>query len=360
MFHAKGALRTGLITCVLLVFGALGGWCAALLAVPMPWMLGSLLATALLVLWVKPTSLTGYSFPLPLRTGFIALIGVMIGAQLEPSFLSMMAELALSVSMLALFVGLTHAGNMLIFRRLGGYDRATAFYAATPGGLMESILLGESAGADLKILTAQQFLRIIFVITLVPSGLSLWLGHPVGSAAGLNLGDAPEAPLTAVDFGVISLIGLTGLGIARLIRLPAGHLTGPLLLAAAFSVAGVLDLHVPFWLVSTAQVVIGVSLGLRFNGMNARLLRNCAGLSFVSVVFMLGLGAGFASVLHVMTELPFLHLFISYAPGGVTEMSVIALSLAANPAFVSLHHVLRILMTVLELTVLSKLVDLKR
>jgi uncharacterized membrane protein AbrB (regulator of aidB expression) len=52
-------------------------------------------------------------------------------------------------------------------------------------------------------------------------------------------------------------------------------------------------------------------------------------------------------------------MFISFAPGGVTEMSLIALSLAASPALVSLHHILRILMTVMEVTFLSKKLGLR-
>lgn len=355
----SGALRASLITALLLALGTLGGWIATLVHTPMPWMLGSLLATAALVLFVRPKPLESYKFPLKFRTVFIGLIGVMIGAQLKSSFFDLAGDLALSVSLLAVFVLLCHGGNTLIFRKIGGYDRATAFYSGTPGGLMESILLGESSGANITLLTAQQFLRIIFVITILPFGLSLWLGHPVGSAAGLSLGGAVNTPLSLAELALIGLISLAGLGLASVVRLPAAQLTGPLLLAAALSVAGLLEVHVPFWMISMAQVVIGTSLGLRFNGMSLRLLRNCAGLSLLSVLYMLVLGAGFATALHLATGLPFLHLLVSYAPGGVTEMSIIALSLAANPAFVSLHHVLRILMTVVELTFLSKLLGLR-
>jgi len=39
-------------------------------------------------------------------------------------------------------------------------------------------------------------------------------------------------------------------------------------------------------------------------------------------------------------------LFIIFAPGGVIEMGLIALSLNANPFFVTLHHLLRIAATV--------------
>ncbi|MBV6637831.1 MAG: AbrB family transcriptional regulator, partial [Mameliella sp.] len=49
----------------------------------------------------------------------------------------------------------------------------------------------------------------------------------------------------------------------------------------------------------------------------------------------------------------------SFSPGGVAEMSIVALSLAANPALVSLHHVARILMTVVELSVAARLFGMR-
>ncbi len=345
-------------TALMLFIGAIGGTLATLAGLPMPWMLGGLFASAAVVLIWAPPMLEDYSFPLPFRTIFVALIGVMIGTQVTPELAALLPQLPWTMAGLAFFVVAAHLGNMLIFRRLGGYDRATAFYAGTPGGLMESIVMGEGAGADLRILTAQQFLRIIVVITFLPLGLSLWLGEPVGSAAGLKAaaGETQVTPLTLLLICLAAALGLMG---ARKIRLPAAQLSGPMILAATATVTGVLDLHLPVWLIAAAQLVIGVSLGMRFQGTNLALLRRCAGLSLISVAFMLILGGTLAAVLTWITGIEWLHLLISFAPGGVAEMSVVALSLAANPALVSLHHVTRILMTVFELGLAARLLGLR-
>ncbi|RAK13284.1 hypothetical protein ATI53_103729 [Salipiger aestuarii] len=338
------SLGTIWLTAVMLTVGAVCGLGAQMAGLPMPFMLGSLGGAGLAAGVQGQSLLRDYRFPERLRTVFIGLIGVMIGTQVQPDLLAEVGDFALTLTALAGFVLLAHAGNMVIFQQLGGYSRATAFYAGMPGGLMESLVMGERAGADLPVLTAQQFLRVILVITLLPTGLSLWLGHPVGSAAGATA--MAPAPLPAMSLPLILAAALGGLWIGRLLRLPAGQITGPLVLTAGLSLTGLVDLHLPFWLIATAQVVVGVSLGLRFNSMSLAMLRRSAGLSVVSVLWMLTLGALFASVLARVTELPFVQLFLAYAPGGVTEMSVIALSLAANPALVSLHHVVRILFTV--------------
>ncbi|MDU8912655.1 AbrB family transcriptional regulator [Aestuariicoccus sp. MJ-SS9] len=345
--------RTIALTAALLMLGAAGGAVAQALSLPMPWMLGSLAASGVAVGLLQDGVLRSYSFPQRFRTFFVGLIGVMIGTQVTPELLGLAGELPLTLGALVIFVALAHGGNHLIFRRIGGYDPPTAFYAATPGGIMESLFLGERAGADLRILTSQQFLRIIFVVTLVPAGLSIWLGHPVGSAAGMSAVGSQQ-PLTAATLGLIATVTLAGLAVAHFIHLPAAQITGPLLLAAGLTVWAGLDLQLPVWLIMVAQVVVGVSLGMRFKGVTAAMLRRSVWLSALSVGYMLILGGVFAVGLAQATDIPFLHLLISYAPGGVTEMSVIALSLAANPALVSLHHVSRILMTVAALAVAQR------
>ena len=346
--------RTVILTGFLLLLGGLGGWLAQVLHWPMPWMIGSLAASALAVAGLQKGLLSDYGFPMPLRSAFVALIGVMIGTQVTPDLLGQIGALPWTVTGLAVYVVAAHGGNYLIFRRFGGQDRPTAFYAGTPGGLMESILMGEAAGADSRVVTLQHFLRIVLVITLLPLGLSLYLGAPVGSAAGLSAAAPDGVPVPVSTLALIAAAAAVGLKLGEVIRLPAAQITGPLLLAAGFTLSGLVDLHLPFWLIATAQVVIGTSLGLRFKGIAAPVIRAALKMAVLSVAFMLVLGAALAEALALITGIPFLHLAISLAPGGVTEMSVIALSLAANPALVSLHHVLRILMTVLEMSLLAR------
>ena len=338
------SLRMIATTALLLVAGGVGGLLAQWAHLPMPFMLGSIATSGAAVALLHDRAMTDYAFPLKFRTFFIGLIGVMIGTQVTPEILGLVPELPATLGALAVFVVLANGGNYLIFRRIGGLDTRTAYYAGAPGGLMESLVLGERAGADLRVLTAQQFLRIIIVITILPSALSIWLGHPVGSAGGLA--PTSKGPVGFETLLLIAGAAAVGLLAATYPRLPAGQITGPMLLSAAVTLSGSVDLHLPFWLIAMAQVVVGTSLGLRFGGISAAMLRRSVGLSLLSVLWMLALGGVFAVALSAITGIPFLHLMISFSPGGVTEMSVVALSLAANPALVSLHHVVRILLTV--------------
>ncbi|MGH1414512.1 MAG: AbrB family transcriptional regulator [Pelagimonas sp.] len=356
-FFSGFSSRSAAITLGLLGLGFLGGLVASFLSLPMPWMIGALLSSGLIVLVKMPPVLTDYAFPTPVRTVFVGLIGVMVGTQVTPELMSLASQLPLTLGLLLVYILCAFAVNMAIFQYLGRYDRATALFASAPGGLIESVLLGEAAGARIEILVVQQFLRVIVVIIWVPLGLSLWMGHPVGSAAGQSLDQAGQ-PNTLADIVVILTIALVGMWGATKLRLPAAPLTGPLLITAALNLSGLTSIHLPFWLVAAAQMVIGVSLGLRFKGVDRHLLKNALWLSHVSVATMLALTVLFAALLNTLTGIGFIPLFVSYAPGGLAEMAVIALSLAASPALVSLHHVARIIMTIITMPILARVLGL--
>ncbi|MDQ2093084.1 AbrB family transcriptional regulator [Rhodalgimonas zhirmunskyi] len=336
-------LRTALYSVIFCLLGGAAGAAASMLPLPLPYLLGPLTLTAVLSIAFPRTIPAGYSFPQEYRTLFVSIIGILIGTQVRPELLAEAPLMLISLAGVALFVPLAQAWNYWVFRRLGGYDPATAFYSGAPGGLIESITMGEAAGANISLLITQQFLRIITVIALVPLGLSLWHGEPVGSAAGAGT-TADAIPLLAVP--IVIATAAAGLFLGRLIRLPAWQLTGAMLLSAGASLAG-MPLAVPGWLVALSQVIVGTALGLRFAGISRSMMLRGIGLSFASVVGMLSLGAGFALALRGLTGQDFEVLLITFAPGGINEMALIALSLHANPAFVTIHHIFRITITVL-------------
>lgn len=329
-------------TALFLALGGLAGWIASHVPLPLPYMLGAMASSALCVALVPRRHLEGFKFPEQLRMTFIACIGLLIGTQVHLERLTDWRPIALILIVLTLFTPLVHLLNYALMRRFGGYDVPTAFFAAAPGGLIEALAFGERAGARIALLTVQQFLRIILVVTLIPLIISLWVGHPVGSAAGLS----QFSPARASPLWLIIAIGGLGYLMGRSLRIPAGQLTGPLILAGLLTATGLLPLSLPSWLVILAQVVIGTTLGLRFNGLSAAVLRRSFALGLASCALMLGLGAMLALVIVSLVQVSTSAAWLSLAPGGVTEMSLVALSIAADPALVTVAHVYRIALTV--------------
>ena len=333
-------------TAGLIALCILSSFAAQALGMPLPFLLGPLITSGVLAATAQRRLPAAFAGLTGLRIVFIAVIGLMIGAQVTPELFRDSHRLALSFAALTLFVGLAMAWNYAVFRRVGGYDRATAFYSSTPGGLYESIAFGEEAGADPARLVLQQFLRVIMVVAILPIALSLWLGEAVGSAGGMTLA-RPDVPWSSLP--LIALATAGGIGLGHVLRLPARQLTGPMAIGVVLAMSGSLHLDIPQWLVNLAQIVIGAALGMRFKGIAPAMILRGMALSGLSVGGMLGLAALMALALAPLTGEAFDVMLISFAPGGVTEMALVALSLDANPALVTLHHIYRILLTVIGL-----------
>ncbi|WP_120501538.1 AbrB family transcriptional regulator [Roseovarius sp. EL26] len=340
-----------LTTAILIALSSAAAFGAQWLSLPLPYLLGPLILTGVISTLVPQHLPSGYSFPNWLRLIFIAVIGVMIGARITPDLFVLTPERVAGLIAVFIFVPLAHAYSFTIFNKVGQYDRVTSFYAGAPGGLYESLAIGEEMGADPARLTLQQFLRVILVVTALPFGISLWIGEPVGSAGGATMAETNTALLDLPPTIMVIVLGILA---GRILPLPAKQLTCPLVVAAIVSLSGIIDLHLPQWLVNAAQIVIGTALGSRFGGLNRSQLQRGLWLSMLSVGGMLAMAALFAIALHHYTGLPFDALLISFAPGGVTEMALVALSLEASPALVTLHHVWRILLTVVGLSISAR------
>ncbi|HOZ35241.1 MAG TPA: AbrB family transcriptional regulator, partial [Tabrizicola sp.] len=171
---------------VTLALGAIGGAVAQWLSLPLGYLLGSLLVTG--VLAAVGTRPLGRQITLPprLRMCFVPVIGVAIGGAFTPAVVGQALGWWPSLLALCVFVPLAHAVGYFLYLK-GGLDRQTAFYGAVPGGLIESVQLGEEAGANVALLTVLQFLRLIGTIVAVP--LIFWgvTGHAVGSASGVQM-----------------------------------------------------------------------------------------------------------------------------------------------------------------------------
>ena len=94
------------------------------------------------------------------------------------------------------------------------------------------------------------------------------------------------------------------------------------------------------------QVILGAGLGVRFVGMSRQMLARCGRLAMVNGAVSLFLAFGFAGVVHWLTDEPVAAAFLAFAPGGLAEMSLIALSLNMSVIYVTAHHVVRIVLAV--------------
>ena len=323
--------------------GLLGGIGAYSIGAPMPFLLGGILGSACFVLAYERGGRQLPKLSRWVRLIFMSFIGTMIGSRFSPEMLALLSQFWISGVAILPFILISHGGSYAIMRRFGGYRRLDAYFASLPGGIVDSIALAEQVGADLRIVTAQHFIRIILVVVSVPLLFLVVTGETVGSLAGESMA---AASYDSIDLAMIFVIAMTGLFVGKWIRLPVFHMMGPLLLALVLGLSGVVEIDIPEWLTHLAQYMIGVSLGAQFTGMSRELLLKGLKFGLIIGLYMLAVGVAFAAVLTPFVPTDFNVMFVSFAAGGLAEMSLIALSLNFTPVVVALHHLARIFLTI--------------
>ena len=316
-----------------LVVGTAGGALFAWLNLPLAWMLGAMVATTV-------ASLGGAKLyvPGPARSIMIAVIGVLLGASFTPEILDKVREWPLTIGCLVLHLGVLAAVLFLYFHRIVGFDVPTAYFSAAPGGLTEMVITGGAMGADDRTIALVHASRVLLVVLTIP----LWYRYMTGVTTTPSSIGPSIAATGLTDLAVLGACAVAGVAVGRLIRLPAYRLSGPLLASALVHATGLSASAPPWEVVAVAQVVVGSAVGARFTGVPVRRVIGIMGAALVSAVVMLAATVAFALALAPATGIDWRSIVLAYAPGGLAEMSLIALSLGIETAFVATHHVIRI------------------
>ncbi len=319
-----------------LLFGAAGGWVAERLTVPLPWLIGAMVVTT--VAAMSGAALTG---PGRLRNLMIGVLGIMLGSAFTPDALGNINQWLGSLSVLIGFIVLVVILNALYLVRWGGFDPVTAYFSATPGGLATMVALGSDMGGDERKIALVHSVRIMLTVLIIPFWFRFFQGYAPGSAPSMG----SMAELAGADMVILVLCAL-GWPLARLLRLPAAPLLGPLVVSAAVHLGGLTAAKPPSEIVNLAQVVIGAGIGCRFVGVRVRQVAGTLISSAVATLIMLGLAVVAALGLEAALGLPFPALWLAFAPGGLAEMTLISLAMGIDTAFVSTHHLVRVLFMV--------------
>lgn len=328
-----------------LAIATAGGALAHLLSVPLAWLIGSQVALGAASLMGVSIFGAPLQWPRATRTVFLPVLGVMIGSAFTGEVFAEAPRWWPSLIAVSIFLLVVHAANFLLLRRVGKYDLPTAFFAAFPGGFVEANVLGAEAGGNQRIILVQHLLRISLIVLVVP--LAFWAvrGHAVGSAAGVAMG-GPAGSLGLADAVILAAAGIVGTLVARRIRLPAPDISGAIAASAIVHLAGWTDARLPFLLIVVTQLVVGTSLGVGLAGISRQELLRAIGLGLGALAIVFGLAIVVALLLRMVMDVRLDSLVLAFAPGGVAEMSLVALSLDLSVPFVTVHHLYRIFFTV--------------
>lgn len=329
-----------------LALGAAGGAIFATLRLPLPWMLGAMTAVTISAVAGAPVAV----FP-PVRSAMVAVLGVLLGSQFTIDLFDQITQWYVGLTGVVASVAVAAIVCMVYFRKIGGFDRTTAYFASMPGGLAEMMIVGEAFGGDGRKISLTHGLRIFVAVFLIAFYYRIFEGY-----APTTLPIAPASTLDWQDILILIGCAVVGLPGARALRIPAAQLVGPMVVSAAVHLAGVVDAKPPLEVVAAAQVILGAAIGARFAGVPVGQVWRTALLAVGAAVIMVLIAAGFAFALGALSGMRGTALFLAFAPGGLAEMSIIALSFGTAAAFVATHHIVRIILLVIVAPQLFRLI----
>ncbi|MDH3228191.1 MAG: AbrB family transcriptional regulator [Alphaproteobacteria bacterium] len=321
-----------------LLIGVAGALLFSWLKLPLPWMLGAMTTTTIAALLGAPV--TG---PTRIRPFMFMVLGVMLGSTFAPDILDRIGHWLSSVSLLLVCVIMTGAIAYPYFRKVARFDPVTAFFCAMPGGMSQMVPIGGAMGGDEGKIGLIHGSRVLLVVFTIPIWFQITgeLGSVDRSTLGVGL-----ASVEASDLLVLAGAGALGWVLAWKLRVPSAATMGPLIVSAALHVTGVTQSQPPRELVNLAQLIIGASVGCRFAGVPTREVMRALAVGTGLTVIMLAIAAAFAMVVNQIGAAGLPAAILSFAPGGLPEMTLAALALGVDVAFVVTHHVARIILVV--------------
>ncbi|SFR34491.1 AbrB family transcriptional regulator [Litoreibacter janthinus] len=319
------------------------------LGLPLPWLLGPIFACLFAAL--AGVRMRGNRL---VNDAMRSVLGVAVGATFTTALLVSMAAMWPTLLMIPVMVACIGAIGVPYFQRVWGFNFATSYYSAMPGGLQDMLAFGEEAGGDVRALSLIHATRVMVIVVALPFILQGYWD--------VDLSNPPGAPVKSIAVSQLLLMvfcGIVGWRVAKALGMFGSSILGPLILAAIMALLGILQHRPPAEAIWMAQFFIGMTVGTKYAGVTMQEVRTdvTAALGFCLILIVLTFV--FAEAIHLANLAPPLETLLAFAPGGQAEMTVLALIVGADMAFVIAHHVLRIFVVILGAPVAARLWDSK-
>jgi uncharacterized protein len=184
-----------------------------------------------------------------------------------------------------------------------------------------------------------QATRIVLIIAILPFWLQWGGGMKI---AGMPPPGVRLSEFLLLDGLMLAALGWAGWKLALRAGLAGAPLIGPMLLSGLAHALGWTAAKVPVEILIFAQVTIGIMLGSQFRGLTFAEFRTTMtwGAAFSCVLIAVSLVV--AVVVSWATGFNSTAVLLAYAPGGQTELNLVAYILHLDVAYTALHHLVRL------------------
>lgn len=327
------------------IFALIGVAAFKWLTLPLPWLLGPIAACL-------TAALMGFQMRAMTRlnTAMRTILGVAVGATFTPAIMASMIGMWPTLLLLPVMIVCIGLVGVPYFQRFWGYDFATSYYSAMPGGLQDMLIFGEEAGGDPRTLSLIHATRILVIVVSLPFILQAFWSVDLTNPPG-----APAASIPIDQLGIMIVCAFVGWRLADAVGMFGASILGPMIAAGLVAVSGFLTQRPPAEAIWLAQFFIGMTVGVKYTGITMQEVRRdlVAGAGFCGLLLVLTFI--FVEIVYGFGLAPGMEALLAFAPGGQAEMTVLALIVGADMAFVVAHHVLRIVIVIMGAPLFAKL-----
>ena len=322
---------------------------AEYLNIPLAWFLGPMIITSI-------AALSGLKIIMPkIVLSFILIIlGLHIGNYIDQNLFNQMLDWIWTSLIMLIYIIICILVVAKYLQKFASYGEKASIFSAAPGALGPLMILAENEKTDLSQVATSHLIRLIIIITVIPFIIVNNTGNDVLLNDNFNY-------LTQNHLNLILLIvaSLFFIFVFDKIRIPAALLSGTLFASGLLQITDIASYKLPDETVNFCLLILGSSVGCRFAEKTVKEIANNSLHSIVAttVLIILGLFASYVATLFVDTNI--LTLILSFSPGGIYEVAVIAIAFDLDPEFVAFHHIIRLLFILITIPVVLKILNYK-
>ena len=337
--------RAELSKAVLIAAVFAAGYVCNRMHLPASWLIGSMVVSAIFAMrqWGK------IALPRGVYLLIQAVIGISLSGSFSPSSLTVLAHHWLPVTLVVVLMMLFTIANALYLLTVAKVHPATAMLGSLPGGAGEMTAISESFGADPRLVSVIQYVRLLIIILSV-SVISHAAGAVISTChiASVQAICEPARPaLTgAANLPLCLLVAVLGGWLGTISRIPAGTLLLPMIFSLLLSAVGQ-PIAWPMPVLAFAYTTMGMMIGARFDKSTLdELKRLYAPLLLTTISLMVG-SVLLAILFTCLMPINALSSYLAATPGGLDSIAVMASELHADAGVVLTVHFLRLMLVLM-------------
>ena len=317
--------------------------------IPLAWFLGPMLITSL-------ASLMGLKVQMPrlILSSILIILGLYIGNYIDKSLFAQMHQWIWTSLIMLVYIIFSVLIVSKYLQTFSKYDQKTSIFSAAPGALGPLMILAEDEKSDLSQVATSHLIRLIIIITIFP-----FIVNSFYEVENLKIVDEVIDSQNLLHLIILVFSSLILILLFEKFKIPAALLSGTLVASGFLQITEIASYQVSSDIIDYCLLILGSSVGCRFADKTFGEIGRNALHSFVATFLLVILGVAAAVVAGLVINKNFFTLLLSYCPGGIYEVAVIAIFFDLDPEFVSFHHIIRLLMILFVVPVILKIISKK-